>query len=70
MMHLPKNQKITLGQYASKNEGGTNRNKRRGKIDTLKKSCAARKPSSFMKGVKLISLPPQQLIATDTSGTT
>ena len=61
---------VQYPKHASKNEGGTNRNKRRGKIDTLKKSCAAHKPRSFMKGVKSINLPPQQLIATDTSGTT
>lgn len=61
---------VQYSKHASKNEGGTNRNKRRGKINTLKKSCAAHKPRSFMKGVKAINLPPQQLIATDTSGTT
>jgi len=49
---------------------GSTEIKRRGKIDTLKKSCAAYRPSSFMKGVKSINLPPQQLIATDASGTT
>lgn len=50
--------------------GGTNRNKPRGKIDTLKKKLRGSQAAQLYERSQVINLPPQQLIATDTSGTT